>query len=93
MDIRPWPRETYDMLHTAVMITKGLLCDKDFDLKEHETVYMAYLKKPYEPTMHLAMQISCMGHKLPDELREYAEAVREDREDVKPIVDEFLKDL
>lgn len=93
MDTTPWPRETYDMLHTAIMITKGLLCDKDFDLKEHEAVYSAYLKKPSEQTMHLAMQISCMGHKLPDELQEYVEAVNEDREDVKPIVDEFLEDF
>ena len=93
MDIRPWPRETYDMLHTAVMITKGLLCDKDFDLEEHETVYEAYLKKPNDPMMHLAMQISCMGHPLPEQIRDYAEAVNEDREDVKPIVEELPENL
>lgn len=93
MDIKPWPRETYDMLNQAIVMTKGLLCDPNFDPKEHEAVYKAYLKKPYDPTMHLAMQISCMGHPLPEQIREYVEAVNEDREDVKPIVDEFLKDL
>lgn len=93
MDIRPWPHETYEMLNQAIIMTKGFLCDPNFEMATHEIVYKAYLKKPNDPMMHLAMQISCMGHPLPDQIREYAEAVNEDREDVKPIVDEFLEDL
>lgn len=93
MDIRPWPPETYELLNQAIIMTKGFLCDPNFEMSVHSQVVKAYSMKPNDPTMHLAMQVSCMGHPLPDEIREYVEAVNEDREDVKPIVEEFLEDL
>lgn len=93
MDIRPWPPETYELLNQAIIMTKGFLCDPNFEMSVHSQVVKAYSMKPNDPTMHLAMQVSCMGHPLPDEIREYVEAVNEDREDVKPIVDELSKDL
>lgn len=93
MDIRPWPPETYELLNQAIIMTKGFLCDPNFEMSVHSQVVKAYSVKPNDPTMHLAMQVSCMGHPLPDEIREYVEAVNEDREDVKPIVEEFLEDL
>lgn len=93
MDIRPWPDETYELLNQAIIMTKGFLCDPDFEMSVHSQVVKAYSVKPNDPMMHLAMQISCMGHPLPENIREYVEAIADKREEVTKVVDELLEDI
>lgn len=55
---------------TAMGITTAT--DKDFDIEEHRKIYEAFSPHYHNPVARKVLNITCMGHKVPQELLQEA---------------------
>jgi hypothetical protein len=50
------------------------LCDDDFDMEEHHAIVEACGITPEDEDCIKAMNLTCMGHRIPPELKERIDA-------------------
>ena len=60
----------YRELHMLIVLTNGLMCDDDFDMEEHNSIVEACGMTPQGEDCIKAMSLTCMGHRIPPELKE-----------------------
>lgn len=60
----------YKELHMLIVLTNGLMCDDDFDIEEHNSIVEACGMAPRGEDCIKAMNLTCMGHRIPPELKE-----------------------
>lgn len=53
-----------------IVLTDGLLCDDDFDMEEHNAIIKVCGMSPEDEDCIKAMDLTCMGHRIPPELKE-----------------------
>lgn len=56
-----------------IVMTNGLLCDDDFDMEEHTSIVEACGMTPRDEDCINAMNLTCMGHRVPTDLKERIE--------------------
>lgn len=59
----------YKELHMLIVLTNGLMCDDDFDIEEHNSIVEACGMVPRGEDCIKAMNLTCMGHRIPPELK------------------------
>lgn len=64
----------YKELHALIVLTNGILCDDDFDMEEHQAIVEACGITPEDEDCIKAMNLTCMGHRIPPELKERIDA-------------------
>ena len=64
----------YKELHALIVLTNGILCDDNFDMEEHHAIVEACGLTPEDEDCIKAMKLTCMGHRIPLELKERIDA-------------------
>jgi hypothetical protein len=54
------------------MTCQGSCCDPDFDLETHNDLFEEFFRWRHLPTVRKLLDITCMGHNVPEELKEEA---------------------
>lgn len=60
----------YSALHMLIVVTDGIMCDDDFDMEEHNAIVEACGMAPKDEDCIKAMNLTCMGHRIPLDLKE-----------------------
>lgn len=60
----------YRELHMLIAITGGIMCDDDFDMEEHNSIVKTCGLAPRDEDCIKAMNLTCMGHRVPSDLKE-----------------------
>lgn len=70
MTVKPWPDRTYEHLCTLIAVTKGALCDSDFDMELHSRVVKVWTSNRGDDIVEAAMMMSCLGHRITSEMED-----------------------
>lgn len=59
-------------LHQFIVMCQGGLCDPDFDLETHNDLFDEFYRWRHLPKVAALMDITCMGHNVPETIKEAA---------------------
>jgi len=71
MTVSPWPERTYEHLCTLIDITKGALCDSDFDMELHDYIVKTWTLNRGDELTEAAMMVTCLGHRISSDMESH----------------------